>query len=219
LLQLRTLGWLVSLGLVTASPEVITFDSAPLGKLPPGWTTAANQAATANWEILKDATARSQPYVLGQVPVGASGSMFPMAILDRASLRDGEVSVRLKPVAGKEDRAGGVVWRYLDPQNYCLARVNALENNISIYRVHNGKWTLLPQKGKPRTTAGVRHEIPTGAWATLRVVFRGPNVVLFYNHRRLLQAEDLAPGAPGKIGLWTKADSITYFDDFRYVAR
>lgn len=213
-------GWLVALGLIAAPPEMITFDSAPFGKVPPGWSTAMTDSGQPpKWEILKDTTAPSQPYVLAQVSTGSEQNRSPLAILDRAAVKDGEVSVRFKPVAGREERAAGVVFRYVDSKNYYLVRADALENNISLYRVKDGKQEPLTPKTRFVTARGVTHDVPTGSWSTLKVVFRGPLLSVYFNHRRVLQAEDTIFSGPGKVGLWTRADSVTYFDDFRYAQR
>ena len=123
------------------------------------------------------------------------------------SLRDGDVSVRIKPVAGREDQGGGLVWRYRDANNYYLARANALENSVALYKVENGRQLPL--------APGVKHDIPSNGWSILKVSVRGNRFQVYLDHRRILQGWDNTFAAAGKVGLWTVADSVTYFDDFR----
>jgi hypothetical protein len=144
---------------------------------------------------------------LAQVSSDPTGDRFPLAILDNMSLRDGDVSVRIKPVAGREDQAGGLVWRYRDANNYYLARANALEENVALYKVENGRRIPLGP--------GVRHDIPSNGWSILKVSVRGNRFQVYLDHRRILQGWDNTFATAGKVGLWTVADSVTYFDDFR----
>ena len=205
---MKTISWLVSVGLLASSGRVINFDNAPLGQTPPGWTVAmTNRGRAPRWEILRDGSAPTQPYVLAQVSDDPTGDRFPLAILDNMSLRDGDVSVRIKPVAGREDQGGGLVWRYRDANNYYLARANALEESVALYKVENGRRLLL--------APGVKHDIPSNGWSILKVSVRGNRFQVYLDHRRILQGWDNTFAAAGKVGLWTVADSVTYFDDFR----
>lgn len=206
------LTWLFAFGLGASTGTVINFDTAPLGKVPPGWTVAmTNRGGAPKWEIRKDQSAPTQPYVFAQVSNDPTSNRSPLAILDRMSLRDGDVSVRIKPVAGHEDQGGGVVWRYRDENNYYVARANALEKNVAVYRVENGRRSLV--------LAVARHDIPFNAWSILKVSARGNRFQVYVDHRRILQGQDNTfPGAGG-VGLWTAGDSVTYFDDFRVYPR
>jgi hypothetical protein len=198
----------LAFGFIATSGKVINFDHDAVGKAPPGWTfTMTNRGEPSRWVVRADRTAPTPPYVLAQVSADASDNRCPLAILDGVSLRDGDVSVRIKPVSGSEDRAGGVIWRYRDPNNYYLARANALEKNVAIFRVKNGIRTQI--------ASDVPHDIPSNAWSILKVSVRGNRFQVYLNHRRLLSADDGTFAGPGKVGLWTVADSITYFDDFR----
>ena len=192
---------------MVSNGTVVTFDTGPVGRVPAGWTIAmTNHGAPPQWQILQDSSAPTQPYVLAQTSTGAS-DRCPLAILDSVSLKDGDVSVRIKPVSGKEDRAGGVVWRYRDPNNYYLVRANSLTRNVVVYKVCNGVRTQVSQ--------AARHEIPANAWSILKVSARGDRFQIFVDHRRILQGSDRTFAGAGKVGLWTVADSVTYFDDFR----
>jgi hypothetical protein len=210
------LGLLVFFGLIASGGKVITFDSSQSGKAPPGWTFAmTNQGGSPQWEIRKDQTAPASHYVLAQVSHDPGGECSPLAILNTMSLRDGDVSVRIKPVAGREERTGGLVWRYRDENNYYLARANALRKDVEIYKVEKGRLLPISLNGPRRLEASVRHEIPSNAWSILKVSFRGDRFQVYFDHRLVLQAQDRTFAEPGKVGLWTKADSVTYFDDFR----
>jgi hypothetical protein len=205
---MKPLSWLLSFGLLAPAARVITFDNAPLGMTPPGWTVAmTNHGGAPKWEILRDHTAPTQPYVLAQVSNDPTDNRFPLAILDNLTLRDGDVSVRIKPVAGREGRAGGLVWRYRDENNYYLVRANALEKNVMVYKVQNGRRTQIDR--------GAHHDIPSNDWSILKISVRGNRFQVYVNHRRLMQVQDNTFTGPGRVGLCTVADSVTYFDDFR----
>jgi len=166
-----------------------------------------NHGGAPKWEILRDHTAPTQPYVLAQVSNDPTDNRFPLAILDNLTLRDGDVSVRIKPVAGREGRAGGLVWRYRDENNYYLVRANALEKNVMVYKVQNGRRTQIDR--------GAHHDIPSNDWSILKISVRGNRFQVYVNHRRLMQVQDNTFTGPGRVGLCTVADSVTYFDDFR----
>jgi hypothetical protein len=204
---MKSLALLISLGWMVPAGTVVTFDSGTVGRVPAGWTvTTTNGGAPPQWRILQDGSAPTQPYVLAQTSVGPA-DRCPIAVLDNVTLKDGDVSVRIKPVSGKEDRAGGVVWRYKDAGNYYLARVDSLTRNVVVFKVHDGVRT--------RVSLAARHEIPANAWSTLKVSARGDRFQVFVDHRRIIQGYDRTFGSAGKVGLWTVADSVTYFDDFR----
>ena len=207
---MSVVGWLVSFGLLASNAKVINFDAYPVGKTPPGWTvTTTNRGGRPRWEIRKDQSAPTQPYVLAQVST-ESDSRAPLAILDNFQLQDGEVSVRIKPVAGRGDQAGGVVWRYRDENNYYVARADALAKNVAVYKVENGRRVPL--------IAGVKHDIPSNGWCILKIWARGNRFQVYLDHRRILEGRDSTFSGPGKVGLWS-ADSVTYFDDFRAYSR
>ena len=198
--------------------EVIRFDRSAEGSLPAGWTAALTHGGGApRWEIVRDDSAPHPPLVLAQVSRDPTAGRFPLAILDRASLRDGEVSVAFKPVDGSIDRAAGIVWRYRDPNNYYIVRANALENNVVLYKVENGIRLSIAPKGLPSRAYGVKHEVRSGRWSTLRVVFKDNVFTVFLNGERLFETEDQTFNDAGKVGLWTKADSLTYFADFTFI--
>jgi hypothetical protein len=121
--------------------------------------------------------------------------------------------VRFKPVSGAVDQAGGLVWRYRDKDNYYIVRANALEQNVVLYKLENGKRSDLDPKGMGAGAYGRKARVPSGAWSTLRVTARGQLFEIFVNGEKLFEVEDATfPGA-GQAGVWTKADSVTHFDD------
>jgi len=208
---------LIALLVVTAlsGAEVINFDSAQPGSVPPGWTVAmTHNGGAPKWEVLNDPSAPSQPNVLAQTSNDPTDGRFPLAILDKATFKDGELSVRSKAISGKVDQGAGLVWRYRDPNNYYLVRANALEDNVVLYKVENGRRSSIAPKGTPPKTYGVRHKVPSQTWNTLRVTFNGPLFTVYFNGEKLFDVEDSTFQGAGKVGLWTKADSVIYFDDF-----
>jgi hypothetical protein len=202
------LSFLVSVSILASSGQIVNFDGDAIGRMPPGWTAAVtNRGGAPRWEVRRDETAPTQPYVLAQLSNEEAHDRCPLAIFEGVNPRDVDVSVRIKPVAGREFRAGGLVWRYRDPDNYYLARENVLTHNVAMYRVENGRRI---QIGKL-----VAHDLEPNVWNILKVSVRGARFQLYVNHHRVLTAEDHSFAGPGKVGLWTAADSVTYFDDFR----
>ena len=171
------------------------------------------------WEVVRDESAPSPPHVFAQLSQDRTAGRFPLAIWDRTSVVDGSVSVAFKTVDGAVDQAAGIVWRYQDPNNYYIVRANALENNVVLYKVENGVRLSIAPKGLPSRSYGVRHDIPRGQWNILRIDFHRGSFVVFLNGERLFEAEDQTFAEPGKTGLWTKADSVTYFDEFTVIGK
>lgn len=204
------------LGLVVAGGLVIGFDDERTGSLPSGWKTAITQkGALPRWEILEDPSAPTKPNVLAQLSSEPGLAQFPLAVYEKASYRNGDLSVRFKTISGKVDQAAGLVWRFRDENNYYIVRANALEDNVVLYKVSEGKRTSLAPKGTPSGSYGVDHEVPGGRWSTLRVVFEGPLFTVFFEGEKLFEVEDTTFTEAGRVGIWTKADSVTHFDDFQ----
>jgi hypothetical protein len=190
----------------TAIAETINFDDAKAGGPPPGSTATQTGSGSAKWAIEKDDSAPSKPNVLKQSGVAT----FPVCIKNDANLKDGFVEVKFKPIAGKEDQAGGVIWRVQDANNYYIARANALENNVTIYYTIRGKRTE-----KKRTNM----KVASSAWHTLRVDFSGNHFTVTFDKKKVIEWDDDTFKNAGKVGVWTKADSITEFDDFTYTGK
>jgi hypothetical protein len=200
--------------------ETVRFNHSVPGKLPADWEVAMTHAgAPPDWEIVRDESAPSPPNVLAQLSRDKTAGRFPLAIWDRASLQDGELLVAFKTVDGSIDQAAGIVWRYQDPNNYYIVRANALANNVVFYKVENGVRTSIAPKGLPSRSYGVKHLIPSGRWNNLKISFAGAKIAVFFNQEQLFEAEDTTFSKPGKVGLWTKADSVTYFDDFTVASK
>lgn len=219
-MRVVTLPVLLAAAAVLARAETIGFDSTQPGNLPPAWTSAMTHAGGApQWEVRKDETAPSQPNVLAQTSSDRTAGRFPLAIYEKANFKDGEISVKFKPVSGSVDQAAGMVWRYRDPDNYYIVRANALEDNVVLYKVEGGQRISLAPRGTPSRTYGVKHKVPKQTWSTLKVSFSGNQFVVFFGGQKIMEVEDSTfPGA-GKVGLWTKADSVTHFDDFEIAQR
>lgn len=187
----------------TASAGTINFDDAKAGEAPAGWTATRTGSGEAKWTIERDDTAPSKPNVLKQ----SGEATFPVCIKEDSSIKDGFVEVKFKPVAGKEDQAGGVIWRARDSDNYYIARANALEDNVTIYH------TI---KGRRASFKNVNTKVASGQWHTLRVDFAGNKFTVTFDGRKVIEATDDRFSEAGKVGVWTKADSVTLFDDFAY---
>jgi hypothetical protein len=129
---------------------------------------------------------------------------YPLAVADEPVLRDLELSVRCRPFAGRVDQACGLVFRYRDERNYYVTRANALEGNVRFYYVRDGKRQQL---------ASWSGEVPADRWSELRAEARGDHVVVHWNGRKVIDARDTTFLEAGRVGLWTKADSVTAFDD------
>jgi len=189
----------------------ITFDETDPSELPKGWEAGITGKGRAKWEIVSDDTAPSRPKVLKQ----SGEATFAWAAKTDEKIKDGFVEVKFKPVNGKEDQAGGIVFRFNDANNYYVARANALEDNVVLYKTVDGKRSSLQVKG--RTFGyGVDTKVPSRKWSTLRVEFRADLFTVFLNGKKLFEVEDGTFKEAGAVGVWTKADSVTLFDDFSF---
>jgi hypothetical protein len=196
-----TLNTLMLAGVAPAQTE--NFDSLKTGAAPPGWTATKTGTGAAKWTVEQDATAPSSPNVLKQ----SGQATYPVCIKDDTSLKDGYVEVKFKPISGNEDQAGGVVWRAKDANNYYIARANALEDNVTIYHTINSRRTE-----KKRTDI----KVATNVWHTIRADFQGNHFTVTYDGKKAIEWDDETFKEAGKVGVWTKADSVTLFDDFTY---
>jgi hypothetical protein len=186
--------------------ETINFDGDAPGSLPLAWEQGVTGRGTAKWAVRQDESAPSKPNVLQQ---SGSGT-FPWCVLRKTSVENGFVEVRFKALAGKEDQAGGVVWRWKDGNSYYVARANALENNVSLYYTEGGRRNTIKYVDAP---------VPPKVWHTLRVEFSGRRISVALNGKTYIDLEDAHVSGGGAVGLWTKADSVTAFDDFSYGAK
>src|SRR3954468_19301458 len=186
-----------------AMGETVSFDNDKAGALPSGWTAGVTGRGTAKWAIEADASAPSKSNVLKQ---SGSGT-FPYCVLKDASMTDGFVEVKFKSISGREDQAGGLVWRFKNGDNYYVARANALENNVSLYYTESGSRKTLKYVDAP---------VPKNTWHTLRVEFAGQAIKVILDGKQYIEYKDTHITGAGSVGVWTKADSVTLFDDFSY---
>ena len=186
-----------------AVAETITFDQDAVGSLPGGWTAGVTGRGAPKCAVEKDPTAASPPNVLKQSGVGT----FPWCVKKQTALTDGVVEVKFKPISGSDDAAGGVVWRWKDGDNYYVARANALENNVSLYYTQNGRRNTIKYVDAP---------VAKNQWHTLRVEFSGRRIQVALYGKVYIEIDDDHIVGPGAVGVWTKADSVTAFDDFSY---
>lgn len=195
------------------------FDSDAAGSMPAKFHDAlTGKGSRGTWVVKSDSTAPSAPNVFAQISADKTSYRFPVAIADEGSFRDLDLSVRFKPISGRVDQAAGLVWRLKDANNYYIVRANALENNVVLYKVVGGKRTDIDNKGEGRTY-GKKAPVPLNQWSELRVVMIGNLAEVFLNGTKLFEVEDDTFKDAGKVGLWTKADSVTYFDDLRVTAK
>lgn len=200
--------------------QAISFDSAKPGSLPRDWVVAmTHEGGSPKWEIVVDPSAPSKPNVIAQTSTDNTSGRFPLAIYEKALVVNGSVSVSFKAVSGERDQAAGIVWRFKDRDNYYIVRANALEDNVVLYKVEGGKRISLEPKGTPSKTYGVKHKVPKQTWSTLKIDFDGPRFAVFLDGTKVMEVEDNTFSSAGKAGLWTKADSVTYFDDFKIEKR
>jgi len=206
---------LILLMSVSLLGETIPFDGEKPGKLPNGWAVAmTHEGGAPKWEIVRDGR-----NVLAQTSTDNTSGRFPLAIYRKARFVDGSVAVRFKPVAGERDQAAGIVWRYKDPDNYYVVRANALEDNVVLYKVDQGKRISLEPRGTPSKTYGVKQRVPKGEWSELRVEFVADRFRIFFDGVEIMEVHDATFTDSGNVGLWTKADSVIHFDAFRFTAR
>ncbi len=188
---------------VKAMADATSFDTGVVGQPPSGWTCGATGRGNPKWTVEADPSAPSKGKVLRQ----SGSATFPWCVKTDAKLSDGWVEVKFKPIAAREDQAGGVVWRWKDGDNYYVARANALENNVSLYYT---------ERGSRKTLRYIDAPVAPGQWHTLRVDFAGSKIGVSLDGKRYIDFDDTHIGGSGAVGVWTKADSVTAFNDFNY---
>ena len=189
-----------------AAAETENFDQDKPGTVPAGWSCGVTGTGSPRWAVEADASAPSAPNVLRQ---SASGT-FPWCSKKGTSLADGFVEVKFKPEKGRQDQAGGVIWRFRDGDNYYVARANALEDNVSLYYT---------ERGRRNTIKYVNAPVPRNTWHTLRVEFAGTRIKVLLNGKAYIEEQDDHIAGAGAVGVWTKADSVTAFDGFSFGAK
>ncbi|MBI2505097.1 MAG: DUF1080 domain-containing protein [Candidatus Latescibacteria bacterium] len=177
--------------------KVWSFDLDPAGALPKGFTGEVGE-----WKVVADTTAPSRPNALAQVAKN-DGETYNVVLLSDTTFKNVDLSVNMKAVAGEEDQGGGLVWRAKDAQNYYIARYNPLEDNYRVYKVTKG-WRKQFQSAALKLTPG---------WHTLRVTMKDDHIECFLDSKKYLDVKDSTFTEAGRIGLWSKADAQSHFDE------
>jgi len=185
---------------------MIDFSGVPVGELPGGFTTArTGQGAASVWAVLED-TSVEGGHVLAQTSTDQTDYRFPLAIHEKLSAANVDVSVRFKAVAGRIDRAAGIAVRLTDADNYYVVRANALEDNVNFYRV---------VQGSRRQITGSSIKVASDVWHVLGLRAEGDTFTISFNGKTLFTAKDATFANSGKCALWTKADSVTHFHSLK----
>jgi hypothetical protein len=185
---------------------VFSFDNNPVGAFPTGWSSQkTGTGGLGSWTVIADPTAPSQPNVFAQTSKEHPGYHFNIAIAEETNFSDLEIELMFKAIGGQEDQGGGPVWRYQDADNYYICRANPLESNFRVYKVVDGNREQLQSSNV---------EIPSNVWHSLIVKNLGNHIQCWYNGKLYLDVTDNT-FTSGKVGLWTKADALTWFDDVK----
>jgi hypothetical protein len=193
------------------SEHAIGFESSQVGAAPEGWTATLTGSGDPKWTVESDETAPSKSKVLKQ----SGRATFPLLLKNESNIKDGFVEVKFKAVAGSQDRAAGIVWRAKDANNYYVVRANALEDNFVLYKTVDGVRTALDIVGR-KGGYGVAVPVPANTWHSLRIDFKATRFKASFNGKQLFEVDDSTFSDAGKVGLWTKADSVTLFDQVTY---
>ncbi len=188
------------------APQTINFDSCPAGQLPPDFATAlTGGGGPISWVVREDFAAPDKKKVLVQESSDATNYRFPMCIYKKTDARDVAVEVDYKAISGKVDQAGGIVLRY-SPENYYIARANALEDNVILFKTVKGKRSKIVE---------VPVKVTGGEWHTLRFEAKGAHLKVFFDGKLVIEKEDTTFSHAGRVGLWTKADSVSAFANLK----
>lgn len=184
------------------SDSIFTFENDKEGHVPAGFSTAVTgNAKSTKWSIVND----NGNKVVAQEAIN-EGSCYNLLVLDKIGYEDFSATVKIKAISGEEDQGGGLVWRYIDKDNYYIARYNPLENNFRLYRVVNGS---------RKQMESIDSDIKQGEWFTMTIKMEGNKIICSLNGKKLIETTDDTFKVAGLIGLWTKADAVTYFDDLK----
>jgi hypothetical protein len=179
---------------------IFSFENEAIGKLPAGFfADATGKAQSIKWSIVDDNSNK----IVAQQAIN-SGSCYNLLVFDKYAYQNFKASVKIKAVSGEEDQGGGLVWRYVDKDNYYIARYNPLENNFRFYKVVNGNRKQLKS---------IDSEIKSGEWFTMTVEMNGNNISCSLDGNKMIETSDDTFNSAGQIGFWTKADAVTFFDD------
>ncbi|NOQ17466.1 MAG: hypothetical protein GQ581_10445 [Methyloprofundus sp.] len=184
-----------------------SFDNGEAGTIPVNWEAGHTGSGTADWQLTQDSSAPSSPLVLKQ----SGNADYPWCVKKDSDLPNGFVSVKFKAISGRIDQAAGLVWRWKDSDNYYVARANALEDNISIYYMQDGERFAIKYVDLPSD-----QPVKQNVWQTLRVDFQDNRFLVSFEGKVIIDITDNEIKGSGAVGVWTKEDSITSFDDFSY---
>ena len=193
------------------SNHAVSFESTRIGATPDGWTSTLTGSGEPKWTVESDQTAPSKSNVVKQ----SGRATYPLLLKNDTSIKDGFVEMKFKAIAGSQDRAAGLVWRAKDANNYYVVRANALEDNVVLYKTVSGVRSSLDIVGR-KGGYGTDVKVPANTWHSLRVDFKASRFSVSFNGKQLFEVEDSAFSGAGKVGLWTKADSVTLFDEVTY---
>jgi hypothetical protein len=193
------------------SDHTISFENNQIGATPEGWMTTLTGKGDPQWTVESDETAPSKLKVLKQ----SGRATYPLLLKNDTNIKDGFIEVKFKAVAGSQDRAAGVVWRARDANNYYVVRANALEDNFVLYKTVDGIRSALDIVGR-KGGYGVAVPVPANTWHSLRIEFKAARFSASFNGKQLFEVEDSTFTDAGMVGLWTKADSVTLFDQMVY---
>jgi hypothetical protein len=209
--------WIMAIGLtsllsaalfaVEGKERTFKFSKNDLGKVPTGWkATQTGKGEGSVWKVVEDDTAPSKTGVALAQTAKSPGGVFNICVAEDTKYKDVELSVSFKAVAGDEDQGGGFVWHFQDNNNYYICRMNPLEDNYRVYKVVAGKRTQLGGK------EGIK--IPVGEWHKLKVEVKGNKMEGYLDGKKLWEITDDTYKNAGKVGLWSKADAQSHFDEF-----
>lgn len=211
------LVWFTEIGLAepeSGRPARVDFENMETGSSPVGFSIAlTGKGGPATWVIEEHDVVTGTSKVVVQTSSEHTNYRFPLCVYDDFNATNVELSVRFRPVSGQIDQAAGLVWRYQDPNNYYVVRANALEDNVVLYKMEDGKRSDLKPVGSGVFAYGKKAPVPQNRWSTLRVVVMDDKFAVWLNGEHLFDVRDQTIQGPGQIGLWTKADSVTSFDD------
>jgi len=196
----------------TGNDTVINFESYDLNKLPNNWSQyfTGKAGEEPNWQIVDD----NGNKVLAQLTSNNPNYHFNDVVFNNIVAKNVELKIKMKAIKGSMDQGGGFIWRFTDADNYYVVRANPLEDNVVLYKVENGKRTDLPLIGKGRTYGVDVPKLGNG-WNTLKLIAKDNIFTVFLNDKEIFKVKDNTFKNAGKVGLWTKADAVTYFDDFQ----
>jgi hypothetical protein len=187
------------------------FDSEKPGGMPSKFhAVRTGHGAPGQWVVIPEPSAPSRPNVVAQNSADPTDLRFVLLVGDEGSFKDFNLSVKFKTVSGEVDRTAGLVFRLKDANNYYGVHVNALEDKYRLYHV---------AAGKRHPFAGANFAISSGEWHELRMECVGDKIICYFDGVKKIEATDETFREAGKVGLWTKADSVTYFDDLRVIAK